>query len=485
MNAFAVVGVVLFVSLIYQHRDALLMITNAIQWMWREDKDTALYRVIAKRMQALEMYRKNTATTEAELQQTCAAVQCGAAEIKQQQQHYDNIDRISSTNLQQLQQNYINRGRPVVVTDVGDDPSWQLVHGLTLQSINNILASQNNSSSPLLVTARSVRASLTDSTVTEAQRSIIRGVRVWEAAQEHTFAAVLRNRQRQKRINGIMQSESSSKDGSNSSSNTANQHHALSSHHRLDPVYYSYLGVDAHSTLIGAGVIADPYFMLSATTGVSKTHHKASAEAAESATTVPLIAEWLYFGQRGTGVLPHTDSMCLAKWSYQVRGVKQWTLAATTAHQHWQPMTVTLVPGEMLVFMPDQMHGTTCINTNDISSDDSGDCISIHGYIPIQYEQNCYLQQLLSSVSVTQQQQQHLQQKSQALAGFVAYKKSGGNASQQQSALDYWTKCPSAYRQYATSCTTPAAETTAAEITAAVTATAAIEAVTQQLPAEL
>ena len=60
---------------------------------------------------------------------------------------------------------------------------------------------------------------------------------------------------------------------------------------------------------------------------------------------------------------------------------------------HLMATEVTVHEGELLFFLPDHIHSTRC--EPDAATGAATDCLSIHGYISLDYTDNCYLQKLL------------------------------------------------------------------------------------------
>ena len=176
--------------------------------------------------------------------------------------------------------------------------------------------------------------------------------------------------------------------------------------------------------MLGRGLYSQPYFLR------------------ESA---GFIGEWVYVGQQGTGVTPHIDHLCMAKWSYQVTGCKRWQLRSSTPHLHPHLgglLTDELCAGETLVFWPDHVHSTRC---------SSPVCISLHGYIALEWQDNCYLQSMLDEAERLQNGGQ--QQRGEDVDSFVRHRSAGSAAFQPTTApLDYASKCPPHYLQHTRHC---------------------------------
>jgi hypothetical protein len=60
-----------------------------------------------------------------------------------------------------------------------------------------------------------------------------------------------------------------------------------------DPYYYSWLNVHFNSSFLAQGLYSVPYFLNQ---------------------SEPFIAEWMYIGSTGSGVMPHVDHMCMGTW---------------------------------------------------------------------------------------------------------------------------------------------------------------------------
>ena len=61
--------------------------------------------------------------------------------------------------------------------------------------------------------------------------------------------------------------------------------------------------------------------------------------------------EWIYFGTSRSGVDRHMDTMCSAKWSVHLRGIKKWVLSDPLVRRG-PKYTATLQPGDILLFFP-------------------------------------------------------------------------------------------------------------------------------------
>ena len=137
--------------------------------------------------------------------------------------------------------------------------------------------------------------------------------------------------------------------------------------------YYSWTNSARNQSLLAAGLYTTPSFL-----GEQQ----------------PWVGEWMYIGGLGTGVTPHIDQICLAKWSYQIAGCKRWTLAPSTPHLHssWpsRGVDVDVCAGDLLLFWPDHVHSTVCTS---VPADD-GVCVSLNAYVLLD-ERNCYVQSMI------------------------------------------------------------------------------------------
>jgi hypothetical protein len=200
-----------------------------------------------------------------------------------------------------------------------------------------------------------------------------------------------------------------------------------------DSFYYSWLNVDRNTSLLERGLYAHPYFLNASD---------------------PFIAEWMYVGQTGTGVLPHIDHMCMAKWSFQIRGRKMWHLRPSVAAMtHLGDMDVVLSEGEFLFFLPDHEHGTMCLPPEG-RKDGVEECLSLHGYLAIPFADNCYLQKLLRIGHAQHAAALLSSRRSPSAAasseGFVRYAPPG--RTRHDAPRDYFSQCPPTYRQRIAAC---------------------------------
>ena len=190
--------------------------------------------------------------------------------------------------------------------------------------------------------------------------------------------------------------------------------------------YYSWLNAAHNRSLLAAGLYATPSFL----------------------GEQPWVGEWLYIGGLGTGVTPHIDRMCLAKWSYQVSGCKRWTLASSTPRLHsgWPARGVQadVCAGDTLVFWPDHVHSTVCTN---VSSGD-GACVSLNAYILLD-ERNCYVQSMIDNGLSRHGAGADVPSASSS-SSFVQVKSAATASSTWDAPLDYMGKCPQRFVQLAT-----------------------------------
>lgn len=106
----------------------------------------------------------------------------------------------------------------------------------------------------------------------------------------------------------------------------------------------------------------------------------------------------------------------MGKWSFQLRGRKRWRLRASvpTVMTHLGDLEFIVEPGELLFFLPDHEHGTMCVPAEPVDgkgvNDEDHECLSLHGYISLPYDGNCYLQRMMNLGYVQHLQRVHRQQ---------------------------------------------------------------------------
>jgi hypothetical protein len=136
----------------------------------------------------------------------------------------------------------------------------------------------------------------------------------------------------------------------------------------------------------------------------------------------------------------------MAKWSYQLRGRKRWTLRRSVeSMRHLGDLEFIVNEGEFLFFLPDHEHGTMCLPPRD-NETGSEECLSIHGYIELPFEGNCYLQKLMQLGHQRMQYQRAMHQNTISTqdSGFVRYARPG--QTKYDAPTDYYQQCPPTYR---------------------------------------
>ena len=188
--------------------------------------------------------------------------------------------------------------------------------------------------------------------------------------------------------------------------------------------YYSWLNAAHNQSLLAAGLYTTPSFL----------------------DQQPWVGEWLYIGALGTGVTPHIDRMCLAKWSYQIAGCKRWTLAPSTPHLHssWpsRGVDVDVCAGDLLLFWPDHVHSTVCTS---VPADD-GVCVSLNAYVLLD-ERNCYVQSMIDDGLSRHGAAAAVP--SESSSSFVQVKSAATASSTWDAPRDYLQKCPQSFVQLA------------------------------------
>jgi hypothetical protein len=197
-----------------------------------------------------------------------------------------------------------------------------------------------------------------------------------------------------------------------------------------DPFYYSWLNTNLSQSLLSRRLYEHPYFLRPQS----------------------FIGEWLYVGRQGTGVTPHIDHMCVAKWSFQIMGCKRWNIASSTPtlHPFLHPLSFQLCAGETLVFWPDHIHSTQCLDPA---------CASLNGYIQLEYDSNCYLQSMMEEAEAAAPLAPRMGKGQEA---FVMYRSRGAGVTQLEAPMDYANKCPQHFRSYTRQCIAAAAAAAAA-----------------------
>jgi hypothetical protein len=200
-----------------------------------------------------------------------------------------------------------------------------------------------------------------------------------------------------------------------------------------DSFYYSHLNVHYNTSLLAQGLYTVPYFLNQ---------------------SEDFIAEWMYIGSSGSGVMPHIDHMCMGKWSYQIRGNKTWWLHPSVPEMtHLAPLQTTVHEGELLVFLPDHVHGTEC---EPDASGASVDCVSLHGYLELPYDGNCYLQTLMNMGYDAYFQRRVMPSDG---AGFVSYASGDAKTRFEGAPSDYFFRCPPRHQHHTVQCKLRAAKT--------------------------
>ena len=301
---------------------------------------------------------------------------------------FDAVQRIDVSQLSaaQFQESFIQTGRPLLVTGVGD--GWP-ISSLSLSQLRTLIGED-----PL--TKRAARGT--------AGR--VRGLTVFDWLGGSAAADTL---------NSLLSS-------SNNSGLTSNY-------------YHSWLNAAHNSSLLSRGLYSTPSFL----------------------GEQPWVGEWLYIGGLGTGVTPHIDRMCLAKWSYQVTGCKRWTLASSTPRLHsgWpaRGVEVDVCPGDLLVFWPDHVHSTVCTSV----SRGDGVCVSLNAYVLLD-ERNCYVQSMIEN-GLGRHDSADGVQPALSSSSFVQVKSAATASSSWDAPRDYLHKCPQRFVQRARDRTRTALDT--------------------------
>ena len=86
-------------------------------------------------------------------------------------------------------------------------------------------------------------------------------------------------------------------------------------------------------------------------------------------------SKWIYFGQKGPGVMPHIDSVgCVCSWSYLALGTKRWTMETPPGQTPILKTVIDQSAGDFFFWCGGYFHAT------EVLSDETYD---VHGYLSL------------------------------------------------------------------------------------------------------